>query len=66
MRVLVCTAIVCLLPTIALARDRTTERGATGTDVVYASISRLQASCIFPTDYQFLRRIAWVESNDGR
>lgn len=65
MRVLLLAAVTCLLP-IALARDRTTERGATGTDVVYASISRLQASCIFPNDYQFLRRLAWVESGDGR
>ncbi|KAH7716261.1 Fibropellin-3 [Aphelenchoides avenae] len=48
-----------------LAKDRTTERKANGTDVVLASIQRLQDTCIFANDFQFLRRIAWHESQDG-
>ncbi|KAH7701456.1 Fibropellin-3 [Aphelenchoides avenae] len=50
---------------VTLAKDRTTERRANGTDVVLASISRLQDTCIFANDFQFLRRIAWHESHDG-
>ncbi|KAH7701585.1 Vitrin, partial [Aphelenchoides avenae] len=55
---------LCFL-SVTLAKDRTTERRANGTDVVLASIQRLQDTCIFANDFQFLRRIAWHESQDG-
>ena len=45
--------------------DRTLESGATGTDVVIATVDRIRESGIFPDDHQFLRRMALVESNDG-
>lgn len=54
-----------LLSATLAKKDRTTERQASGTDVVLASVNRLRQSCIFPNDFQFLRRIAWQESQDG-
>ena len=46
-------------------RDLTLSRGAFGSDVVRAAVSKIEASGIFGVDYQFLRRIAYVETNDG-
>lgn len=51
-----------VLPT---AIDRTLEDGATGTDVVIATVNAITGSQIFPDDNKFLRRMARVESNDG-
>ena len=45
--------------------DRTLENGATGTEVVVATVERIRSSGIFPDDHQFLRRMARVESSDG-
>lgn len=45
--------------------DRTLEDGAKGTDVVIATVNRIQESKVFEDDYLFLRRMARVESNDG-
>ena len=45
--------------------DRTLEDGATGTEVVIATVERIRSSGIFPNDHQFLRRMARVKSNDG-
>ena len=36
-----------------------------GTDVVEAAVALVEESAIFPNDNQFLRRLAWVESQDG-
>jgi len=49
----------------AVARDMTLEPGASGARVVEACIARLAQAGIFPPDYGFLRRIAYVESKDG-
>ena len=43
--------------------DRTLERGASGADVVKATVNKIQN--VFGDDQQFLRRIAYVESKDG-
>ena len=36
-----------------------------GTDVVEAAVALVEESAIFLNDNQFLRRLAWVESQDG-
>ncbi|KAH7716262.1 Fibropellin-3 [Aphelenchoides avenae] len=59
------TTLILFILSVVIARDRTTERRASGTDVVLASISKLQDTCIFANDFQFLRRIAWHETQDG-
>ena len=65
-------AIVCLLLTSCLVdadqdrdQDLTRKKESTGTDVVEASVALVEESAIFPNDNQFLRRLAWVESEDG-
>ena len=45
--------------------DLTVESFAAGTDVVLATISRLESAQIFPSDSRLLRRIASVETDDG-
>ena len=49
----------------ALAVDFTIEEDAVGTDVVLATISKIETSGIFPSDRRLLRRIAHVETDDG-
>jgi hypothetical protein len=48
----------------AIASDIMTP-GATGTGIVKAVADRITASCVFPDDKLFLRRLAFVESSDG-
>ena len=55
-----------LLPSTLAVVDLTLEAGATGTDVVLATISRLESADIFPSDRRLLRRIAYVETDDGQ
>ena len=45
--------------------DRTTEERAKGTPVVFATVNKIRESGIFSDDYEFLRRMAAVETNDG-
>lgn len=45
--------------------DRTRQSGSAGSKVVDAVTSLIEASCIFPDDKLFLRRLAYVESGDG-
>ena len=45
--------------------DRTLEEGATGDDVVIATVNKISESGIFQDDFQFLRRMAYVETNFG-
>ena len=47
------------------SHDGTVAAGAAGKDVVESTVDRILASCIFPEDKLFLRRLAYVESNDG-
>lgn len=49
----------------AEAYDATLIANQTGEDVVDASISRVQDTCIFTNDLQFMRRVAYVETTFG-
>ena len=49
----------------AQGQDLTIQAGANGTSVVAACVSRIQQSEIFSSDNELLRRIAYVETNDG-
>ena len=61
----VCILFLVVSATVVLAVDRTVEVNAVGTDVVRASISKIEDSEIFPSDKRLLRRIAYVETTDG-
>ena len=50
---------------VALGVDLTIEDGATGSDVVRASVAKIESSGLFLSDKRLLRRIAYVESRDG-
>lgn len=62
-----------LMPIVLLAiagvsdgrTDQTRTPGAVGQDVIQASIKSLQDACVFSSDRQFMRRLAWVESQFG-
>lgn len=43
--------------------DRTLEEGATGEDVVTATVNKIAQSEIFQNDFQFLKRMAYVETS---
>ena len=45
--------------------DLTLEEGATGDHVVIATVNKISESGIFQDDFQFLRRMAYVETNFG-
>ncbi|KAK3764736.1 hypothetical protein RRG08_042046 [Elysia crispata] len=45
--------------------DLTRDKGAAGADVVEATLQQIRESCIFPSDYLFLRRVAYVMTKDG-
>lgn len=45
--------------------DSVTESGRNGTDVVLLSITYIHQATIFPDDNKMLRRIAYVETQDG-
>ena len=51
--------------TAVLAVDRTVEVNAVGSDVVQATISKIEDAEIFTSDKRLLRRIAYVETADG-
>ncbi|XP_048238745.1 uncharacterized protein LOC124119917 [Haliotis rufescens] len=46
--------------------DLTMSSGASGTAVVKAVVDRIRSNCILGDDRLFLRRLAYVESTDGR
>jgi len=48
------------------SNDQTLQPEASGAGVVEATVSKIEASCIFPDDKLFLRRLAYVESGDGQ
>ena len=50
----------------AQGRDLTREPETSGSSVVQATLALIRDSNIFPDDHQLLRRIALVESDDGR
>ena len=45
--------------------DLTLQLEAAGTDVVLASIGRIEQAGIFPSDNRLLRRVAFAETRDG-
>lgn len=53
------------LAVATVSNDDTLRPGANGRDVVDAVTARLEASCVFPDDKLFFRRLANVESADG-
>jgi len=52
-------------PPSTAANDDTLKAKVHGPAVVETICTRLEASCVFPDDKLFLRRLAFVESNDG-
>jgi hypothetical protein len=48
------------------AFDLTVTSKETGTEVVEAVVDLIQPTCIFPGDRLLLRRVAAVETDDGR
>jgi len=45
--------------------DQTRQPGSAGASVVDAVTRLIEVSCIFPDDKLFMRRLAYVESDDG-
>ncbi|XP_053381097.1 uncharacterized protein LOC128549055 [Mercenaria mercenaria] len=60
-------ALLCFVCVFSLgaAVDSTWQPKATGADVVEAVVNIIQESCLFAEDRRFLRRLAYVESQDG-
>lgn len=56
---------IALLNACYSAVDRTREDRATGADIVQAVVDVIRSNCIYPNDRLFLRRLAYVESQDG-
>ena len=68
MRSLVLHVVLFAISSILMCKtqvDKTLIAEESGPDVVPAAIGRIKESDIFPSDKQFLRRIAYVESKDG-
>ena len=51
---------------VGAGQDLTRTPLTFGTDVVEAAVALVEESAIFLIDNQFLRRLAWVESQDGK
>ena len=65
MAVLETAVLVVLLANAVQAVDMTVVEGAVGTNVVIATIAKIEAAQVFDSDRRFLRRIAYVETRDG-
>ncbi|XP_061188685.1 uncharacterized protein LOC133196852 [Saccostrea echinata] len=50
---------------VCFSVDRTREDRAVGPDIVQAVVDIIRENCIYPNDRLFLRRLAYLESNDG-
>ncbi|KAH7730725.1 Collagen alpha-4(VI) chain, partial [Aphelenchoides avenae] len=57
-------ALVLLLSVAAI--NRIMEQKAWGPEIVDSCVRKIQRSCIFDNDYDFLRRVAFQETRDGR
>ena len=65
---LVCTivwSLAAIITPVRAAVDATLMPKASGIDVVWATMRKIKRECIFPDDYLFMRRVAWVESKFG-
>ena len=59
--------IIVALIGLGLARnDQTVTPEAHGPEVVEMTVDRIEAACIFSEDKLLLRRLAYVESSDGK
>jgi len=56
---------VLLVASVRAANDATLQPEAKGAEVVEMTVDKIEASCVFPEDKLLLRRLAYVESNDG-
>ncbi|XP_062602682.1 uncharacterized protein LOC134264402 [Saccostrea cucullata] len=65
MRTLVILLSVSILGIFGQFTDKTRIPGAKGSDVVEAVVNLIKNSCIFPNDRMYLRRLAYVETQDG-
>ena len=63
--VAVATVAVLVVGPASGANDGTLVPEAKGAEVVEMTTDRIEASCIFPDDKLLMRRLAYVESNDG-
>ena len=62
------TLVICVSVASVVAQlgvDLTLQPEAAGTNVVLASVGRIEQSEIFPADNRFLRRVAYAETRDG-
>ena len=58
--------LVFLLVGVTLSADRTRVENSSGPEVVEAVVNIIRESCLFADDKRFLRRLAYVESEDGK
>jgi len=65
MAVLEAAVLVVLLANAVQAVDMTVVEGTGGTNVVIATIAKIEAAQVFDSDRRLLRRIAYVETRDG-
>ena len=69
MKYIIATLLFCLelgiTPITSQTIDLTRTPGTSGPEVVEAVLDILRKSCIFPDDHSFLRRVAYVDSDDG-
>lgn len=61
---LVFATLICIT-VVSAATDTTIQPNAFGTAVVEAVVNIIRQSCLFADDRRFLRRLAYVESQDG-
>ena len=57
--------LACLLVGVSLSADLTRVERSSGPEVVEAVVNIIRESCLFADDKRFLRRLAYVESEDG-
>ena len=65
MKTLVLLCVVCFLASPAFSIDLTRVPNSNGAEVVEAVVNIIRESCLFADDKRFLRRLAYVESEDG-
>ena len=64
--VLSMTMTLLLVTYCAAQHDDTLTPGASGHEVVESTLTRIESAYIFPDDKLLLRRMAYVESSDGK
>ena len=64
-RIFALVALLGLTGLVSANHDEAMVPGGSGDDMVESICERIEASCIFPDDKLMLRRISYVESQDG-